>query len=83
MEILNDVLDHSKIEAASSYYASDPTSLKRPGQSVVALFRSNAEAKGVELSLKLDLRSVDWVLTDAQRLKTDSPKSDRQRDQVH
>jgi signal transduction histidine kinase len=69
MEILNDVLDHSKIEAGKLVLASEPTSLNGLARSVVALFRSNAEAKGVELSLKLDLRDVDSVLTDAQRLK--------------
>ena len=69
MEILNDVLDHSKIEAGKLVLASDPTSLNLLARSVVGLFRSNAEAKGVELSLKLDLRDVDWVRTDAQRLK--------------
>ncbi len=69
MEILNDVLDHSKIEAGKLVLASEPTSLNGLARSVVALFRSNAEAKGVELSLKLDLRGVDSVLTDAQRLK--------------
>lgn len=69
MEILNDVLDHSKIEAGKLVLASEPTSLNGLARSVVALFRSNADAKGVELSLKLDLREVDSVLTDAQRLK--------------
>jgi hypothetical protein len=65
----NGVLDYSKFEAVKLVLASEPTSLNGLARSVVALFRSNAEAKGVELSLKLDLREVDSVLTDAQRLK--------------
>ncbi|HEX4233445.1 MAG TPA: histidine kinase dimerization/phospho-acceptor domain-containing protein, partial [Caldimonas sp.] len=46
MEILNDVLDHSKIEAGKLVLASDPASLNLLARSVVGLFRSNAEAKG-------------------------------------
>ena len=69
MEILNDVLDHSKIEAGKLILASDPTSLHNMVRAVVALFRSNAEAKGVELTAQVDAEAADWVLADSQRLK--------------
>ena len=69
MEILNDVLDHSKIEAGKLTLAAAPTSLHAVARSVIALFRANAEAKGVELSLDLELGVADWVLADSQRLK--------------
>jgi two-component system, sensor histidine kinase len=69
MEILNDVLDHSKIEAGKLVLSSDPTSLHGVARSVMALFRSNAEAKGIELSLDLDPHVPDWVVADAHRLK--------------
>jgi signal transduction histidine kinase len=69
MEILNDVLDHSKIEAGKLVLARDPTSIHGMARSVVALFRGNAEAKGIDLSVELDPGAVDWVLSDSQRLK--------------
>jgi signal transduction histidine kinase len=69
MEILNDVLDHSKIEAGKLILASAPTSLHALARSVIGLFRANAEGKGIDLDVYIDDRVADWVLTDAQRLK--------------
>ncbi|MCE9658240.1 MAG: response regulator [Burkholderiales bacterium] len=69
MDILNDVLDHSKIEAGKLILSEAPTSLHALTRSVMALFRSNAEGKGVALTLDLDAARVDWVLADAQRIK--------------
>ncbi len=69
MEILNDVLDHSKIEAGKLTLAQSPTSLHALVRSVIALFRANAESRDVELSLEIEPEVADWVLADAQRLK--------------
>ncbi|MEO6327269.1 MAG: ATP-binding protein [Thermoanaerobaculia bacterium] len=69
MEILNDVLDHSKIEAGKLMLTQAPTSLHGLTRSVMALFRANAEGKGVALSFELEGTRVDWVLADAQRIK--------------
>ena len=69
MDILNDVLDHSKIEAGKLTLAQVPTSLHALARSVVALFRGNAEGKGVVLSLEIEPEVADWVLADSQRLK--------------
>jgi signal transduction histidine kinase len=69
MAILNDVLDHSKIEAGKLQLTHVPTSLHNLAASVAALFRSNAEAKGLLLSLDIEPDTADWVLCDAQRLK--------------
>jgi two-component system, sensor histidine kinase len=69
MAILNDVLDHSKIEAGKLELARTPMSLRSISASVAALFRSNAEAKGVLLLLDIDPETPDWVLGDGQRLK--------------
>ncbi len=69
MAILNDVLDHSKIEADKLELAHAPMSLRGIAASVAALFRSNAEAKGVLLLLDVDPDAPDWVLGDGQRLK--------------
>jgi two-component system, sensor histidine kinase len=69
MTILNDVLDHSKIEAGKLNLNHAPLSLHQTAASVVALFRANAEAKGLSLVLDLEPLVADRVLGDAQRLK--------------
>jgi two-component system, sensor histidine kinase len=69
MTILNDVLDHSKIEAGKLTLAHAPLSLHATMGSVVALFRGNAEAKGLSLVLEIEPDAANHVLGDAQRLK--------------
>jgi signal transduction histidine kinase/CheY-like chemotaxis protein len=69
MGILNDVLDHSKIEAGKLHINRAPLSLHATAASVVALFRANAHAKGLSLVLDLEPTVADRVLGDAQRLK--------------
>ena len=69
MAILNDVLDHSKIEAGKLELNPVPISLHTVAASVVALFRSNAEAKGIQLHLDIEAETADWVIADGQRLK--------------
>ena len=69
MAILNDVLDHSKIEAGKLTLTHAPMSLHAIASSVVSLFRANAESKGLALVLDLEPEVVDWTIGDAQRLK--------------
>jgi signal transduction histidine kinase/CheY-like chemotaxis protein len=69
MGILNDVLDHSKIEAGKLHINRAPLSVHATAASVVALFRANAHAKGLSLVLDLEPTVADRVLGDAQRLK--------------
>jgi signal transduction histidine kinase len=69
MTILNDVLDHSKIEAGKLSLMYAPMSLHAMAMSVSTLFRANAESKGLELGLDIDPAIEDWVVCDAQRLK--------------
>ena len=69
MSILNDVLDHSKIEAGKLNFVDAPVSLHALATSVLTLFRGNADAKGLTLNLDIEPDVEDWVLTDAQRLK--------------
>ena len=69
MTILNDVLDHSKIEAGKLHLARTPLALHATAASVVALFRANAEVKGLMLVLEIDAETANWVIGDAQRLK--------------
>jgi len=69
MAILNDVLDHSKIEAGKLNLIRAPLSLHATASSVVALFRANAQAKGLTLVLDLGPGVIDRVIGDAQRIK--------------
>ncbi len=69
MAILNDVLDHSKIEAGKLHINHAPLSVHAIAASVIALFRANAHAKGLSLVLDLEPTVVDRVLGDSQRLK--------------
>ncbi len=69
MGILNDVLDHSKIEAGKLELVCAPLSAPAVAATVVSLFRANAEKKGLPLALDIDPECAEWVLGDAQRLK--------------
>ncbi len=69
MSILNDVLDHSKIEAGKLELVNTPTSPRELLASVVTLFRGNAESKGLSLTSSVADDVAPWVLCDAQRLK--------------
>jgi signal transduction histidine kinase/CheY-like chemotaxis protein len=69
MEILNDVLDHSKIEAGKLVLVQTPMSLHSVAASSTALFRANAETRGLGIGLQLDEAVPDGVIGDAPRLK--------------
>ena len=69
MAILNDVLDHSKIEAGKLNLSHASFSINALAVSVISLFRGNAQGKGLKLALELEPEVADWVIGDAQRLK--------------
>jgi len=69
MDILNDVLDHSKIEAGKLTLAATPISLHSVAGSAAALFRANAESRGLTVSLQIGAGVADAVVCDAPRLK--------------
>jgi signal transduction histidine kinase/ActR/RegA family two-component response regulator len=69
MAILNDVLDHSKIEAGKLVLNPAAMSLHDLVASVAGLFRGNAQARGLFLRMQLDEAVPDWVVADSQRLK--------------
>ena len=69
MAILNDVLDHSKIEAGKLTLVSTECSLHTIALSVVALFKSNADAKGLDCDLDIFRCRAEQMVCDGQRLK--------------
>ena len=69
MDILNDVLDHSKIEAGKLVLVNTPMSLHSVVASASALFRANAETRGLTTRLELGPDVPDGVVGDAPRLK--------------
>jgi signal transduction histidine kinase len=69
MSILNDVLDHSKIEAGKMSLTLAPVSLRALAQAAISLFETNASAKRLSLRLEFPADGVDWVVADGQRLK--------------
>ena len=69
MDILNDVLDHSKIEAGKLVLSHSPMSLHSVAASATALFRANAESRGLTITLQRGENLPDGVVGDAPRLK--------------
>jgi len=69
MDILNDVLDHSKIEAGKLVLAAAPMSLHSVVASSTALFRASAEGRGLTVTLQRGDGIPDAVVGDAPRLK--------------
>jgi signal transduction histidine kinase/CheY-like chemotaxis protein len=69
MSILNDVLDHSKIEAGKMSLTLAPISLRALADAAITLFETNAAAKRLSLRLEFADDAVDWVVADGQRLK--------------
>jgi signal transduction histidine kinase/CheY-like chemotaxis protein len=69
MVILNDVLDHSKIEAGKMSLTYAPVSLRALANSAVALLANSADAKGLSVHVEFDPDLDEWVVVDAPRLK--------------
>ena len=69
LNILNDVLDHAKIEAGKLSLTVAPMSMHGTVASVITLFLANAQSKGLWLNLELPSDVEDWVIGDAQRIK--------------
>ncbi|MBB1074445.1 PAS domain S-box protein [Rhodoferax sp. 4810] len=69
LDILNDILDYSKIEAGKLAVESIPTQLREVVQGVVQLMQTAARAKGLELVLWVSPQLPAWVLSDPNRLR--------------
>ena len=69
LDLINDVLDLSKIEAGKLQLSPQGTDVSDLAGEILALFEPMAEAKGVRLSCEVDPDHLVPVMIDAQRLR--------------
>ncbi|MBF0481414.1 MAG: PAS domain S-box protein [Desulfovibrionaceae bacterium] len=69
LDIINDILDLSKIESGKTELESCPFSLREALQSTVNLLKVNAESKNIGLFLGVDSKIPDILLGDPGRLR--------------
>ena len=67
-QLLDDVIDFSKVEAGRLELSPEPTDAVEVLRSVMGLLRPNAEAKGLELRHKADGKGI-WIEADPVRLR--------------
>ncbi|EAR10613.1 CHASE domain-containing protein [Reinekea blandensis] len=69
LNIINDVLDLSKIEANEVDIESTPVNLRELIEDTLNVHRMQADLKGLEVALNIDPKVPNWVETDKTRLK--------------
>ncbi len=69
MDILNDVLDYSKIEAGHLELKSSHFNLENMAADLLALLQARAIEKGVSLQAKLDDHVAGWYFSDGGKLR--------------
>ncbi|WP_184717536.1 PAS domain-containing hybrid sensor histidine kinase/response regulator [Caulobacter sp.] len=69
LDTLNDVLDFSKLEAGGVNLESRPFALGALLSQAVGLFEAQAQAKTLDLSLRIDPACPDWLEGDPERLR--------------
>ncbi len=69
LDVINDILDYSKLEAGSVELSREPFSPKSVVQSVVSMFEGRARAKGLEIHCEFSGCEPDFVLGDARRFR--------------
>jgi PAS domain S-box-containing protein len=69
LEIINDVLDISKIESGKLDLESAPLSLSAVIERSVTGVAAIASARGIELACVIDPQGQDWIVGDATRLR--------------
>jgi signal transduction histidine kinase/DNA-binding response OmpR family regulator len=68
LELINDLLDLSKVEAGKEELTLEPLSIEKVCQSCLSLIRERAQSQGLQLSLKI-APPVKTCTADARRLK--------------
>ncbi|OSM03968.1 hybrid sensor histidine kinase/response regulator [Magnetofaba australis] len=69
MALINDLLDLSKIEAGQLTLAEEPFELPPLLTSVLSLFETSCQEKGLLLDISINPTTPQWVVGDAQRLR--------------
>lgn len=69
LSLINDILDMNKIEAGALELVSAPTKLQGFVEMVSALFKPEANRKGLVLSVECDSALPEWISVDARRLR--------------
>jgi two-component system sensor histidine kinase TorS len=69
LDILNDILDYSKIEAGHIELACRAIDLGKLGDDVVQLMRARAQNKSLKLSFEMDESIVRWRVADLGKLR--------------
>lgn len=69
LNIINDILDLSKIEAGKLVMAYEPVSVKDLADDTVAMFKAAADAKGLSLRLDISGDFPDYIFMDETRLR--------------
>lgn len=69
LDLINDILDLSKIEAGKLNVELEPVYLAEVVQEVTSLFTLSAERKGVEMSLEIDSSVPETIHSDRTRLQ--------------
>jgi predicted ATPase/signal transduction histidine kinase len=69
LDLINDVLDMSRIEAGRLEFENAPVRLPGLTEGVVDLFRPAAEAKAVALTVESDAGLPEWVEADVKRVR--------------
>ncbi|KAB1064510.1 PAS domain-containing hybrid sensor histidine kinase/response regulator [Salibacter halophilus] len=68
LALVNDILDHSKIESGKISFSNEPLQLKDIVSQVGEMMREKTDEKGVELAIEIDSRVPVKVLGDENRL---------------
>lgn len=69
MQLLNDVLDLSRVEAGKVELAPEPVDPRAIVADVVAAWRDAAEAKGLSLLARFDAEVPAWIVADPLRIR--------------
>jgi PAS domain S-box-containing protein len=67
-DLLNDIIDFSDVEAGRFVLSAEPVEPAEQLASIIAMFKPEAEAKGVDLTVK-GAEGVGWVAADPARLR--------------
>jgi CheY-like chemotaxis protein len=67
-DLLNDIIDFSDVDSGRLQLAAEPLDPREQLASIIAMFRPQAEAKGVALEVE-HARDIGWVAADPARLR--------------